>query len=137
MRIIGSICLTITIFLLLAGGALAECPQPVCSMVTGDPVPSLCSDDVCNTHVFFTDSEGRLAAIEHNIVDYGWPCPGRCPVWDEATRTYVREYIDYGWRWSQINSLIHQLDCDEKTQIDPARNDPTKGHCRAGSRKKC
>ncbi len=104
MRIISIIFSLLASFVMCAGYALAQCPSPGCPVVAGNPVPASCSSEVCNTHVFFTDDAGRLLDLERNLEDHGWPCPGKCPVWDSSTRKYVRQYTDLGWKLNQISS---------------------------------
>ena len=104
MRILFSTLMAMAVSLIWAGSLFAACPAPGCPSLAGNPVPASCSSDVCNTHLFFTDQEGRLFDLERNLVDHGWPCPGKCPVWDAATKTYVRQYTDFGWKLNQVSS---------------------------------
>ncbi len=104
MRTFVKMFLAVASLLLCSGNVFAACPAPGCPSLAGNPVPASCSGDVCNTHVFFTDQAGRILDLEKNLVDYGWPCPGKCPVWDSSTKTYVRQYSDLGWKLNQVTS---------------------------------
>lgn len=109
MKFLWNLFLASMFIFIYRGNAMSACPEPGCPVVAGTPVAVSCSSEVCNTHVFFTDSEGRLFDLERNLIDHGWPCPGQCPVWDETTMTYVRDYTDLGWRLNQISS---DVSCD-------------------------
>ncbi len=110
-------------YCLLAIGAVAhaECNTPACPTLAGDPAAAYCAADVCNPHVFIIDNLGRLLDFERMLIDTGWPCPGRCPLWDESSQSIAREIQDMGWQVEQVSSSI---ECDPLEGAPAYYSDP-------------